>query len=51
MHLVLSNIYLFNVHTKIVFGQIMGNSPEIIHFETDLDPEPEKLSGHGACVI
>ena len=29
----------------------MGNSPEIIHFETnepDLDPEPEKLSEQGA---
>ena len=28
----------------------MGYSPEMIHFETwaDLDPEPKKLSEHGA---
>jgi len=31
----------------------MGNNPEIIHLklEPDLDPEPEKLSEHGALLI
>ena len=28
---------------KRFLGQIMGNSPEIIH----LDPEPKKVSEHG----
>ena len=32
-------------------GEIMGNSPEIIHFESDLDPEPEKFSEHGARIF
>jgi len=26
----------------------MGNSPEVLKFESDLDPKPEKLCEHGA---
>ena len=32
------------IHKSSFLEQIMGNSPEIIHF--DLDTEPEKLSEH-----
>jgi len=55
MHLGLKQHLPFQcIHKSSFLEQIMGNSPESMHFETlasDLDPEPEKLCELGARTL